>query len=75
MTAEEQLLVMGIANRCLAAKTGVALFPVVDFPAERTGKRAIVNEAAVRKMCGNGMHLSAIGACLLFALGSTRGVP
>jgi hypothetical protein len=74
MVASEHLLVMGIATEGHGIP-GVATFPCRIRRSAASGQRRQslheVTESAVKRMCGNGMHVAAVGTCLLHLLGQT----
>ena len=67
----EHLLVMGISSGFAGVED------VVVFPGEMLPDRVVlgsnsISARQVRMLCGNGMHLAAVGSCLLFALAHKR---
>lgn len=69
----EHLVAMGISHELLDVG-GVEGFLGKIGPAsvELPDGHGRVTARQVRCLCGNGMHLSAVGSCLLFALGQRR---
>ena len=63
----EHLLVMGISSAFVGVEA-VAEFPGTMLPDRVVLGSVSISARQVRMLCGNGMHLAAVGSCLMFAL-------
>ncbi len=73
MLAMECLMVMGIPNQAVCPE--LCCFPQQIRLTDRQGKRsressecATISLAQLRYLCGNSMHLAAVGSTMLFGL-------